>query len=393
LAVEKELNAADKAWETRRTEWIRTKEFLEFAKDFDFWQNSQEGKAELKGHQKKVDFVSKSLSKENLEKMSEEEFREVWKKLYATGIINEKGRDKFFQNNIINANGGFENVRSKLIDLLYGNDPLAERFEKGINEIKQFGDSTVSEILNNVYPDKCCMWNDKVKKAILILGIKKLVPKQFLENKSIRKADDYEKCIQLLSLIKDELSQYNVNDFYELDHFFWYVATRLFWRIQPGGDGGKWWDELRDNNIIAVNFDITEDLSKAEDISKVVKKYRPEKNVPTTTRQLEDLVDEIAIGDFVIANNGQSEIFGIGKITGSTRGAVGIMKLRKLLVLVPSIVQQKEIVAKIKNAEKKFKSQEIQLEIIKKNYQINKKNIIHIKSSILASAFSGKLVN
>jgi len=78
--------------------------------------------------------------------------------------------------------------------------------------------------------------------------------------------------------------------------------------------------------------------------------------------------------------------------TGSTREALGIMKLRKLSVLVPMPTQQKDIVKKIKNLEEKFQSQKKQFENIKNNYESKIKYINHIQSSVLDSAFSGKLI-
>jgi len=81
------------------------------------------------------------------------------------------------------------------------------------------------------------------------------------------------------------------------------------------------------------------------------------------------------------------------KTTGSTRTALGIMKLRKILVLIPPIIQQEEIVKKIKNLNEQFKSQKTQFENIKENYESKIKYMNHIQSSILNSAFTGKLVN
>ena len=65
----------------------------------------------------------------------------------------------------------------------------------------------------------------------------------------------------------------------------------------------------------------------------------------------------------------------------------------KIEFLLPSISDQKQITRNIKNAEEKFKEQKTQFEKIKQNYESRIKYIDHIQSSILGSAFSGKLVN
>jgi len=52
----------------------------------------------------------------------------------------------------------------------------------------------------------------------------------------------------------------------------------------------------------------------------------------------------------------------------------------------------KQIVQKIKSAEEKFQSQKKQFEKIKDNYDSKITYINHIQSSVLDSAFSGKLI-
>jgi type I restriction enzyme, S subunit len=60
---------------------------------------------------------------------------------------------------------------------------------------------------------------------------------------------------------------------------------------------------------------------------------------------------------------------------------------------IPSISVQRKIIQNIKSAEQKFKSQKKQFENIKNNYESKINYINHIQSSVLDSAFSGKLLN
>ena len=69
---------------------------------------------------------------------------------------------------------------------------------------------------------------------------------------------------------------------------------------------------------------------------------------------------------------------------------IGILK--KLPIPLPPLPIQKQIVQNIKNAEEKFKSQNTQFENIKENYENSIIYVNHIQSSILDTAFSGKLV-
>jgi restriction endonuclease S subunit len=68
-------------------------------------------------------------------------------------------------------------------------------------------------------------------------------------------------------------------------------------------------------------------------------------------------------------------------------------EIRDILIPLPLPQIQKQIVQNIKNIEGKFKEQKNQFENIKQNYELKIKYINHIQSSILDSAFSGKLVN
>jgi restriction endonuclease S subunit len=73
--------------------------------------------------------------------------------------------------------------------------------------------------------------------------------------------------------------------------------------------------------------------------------------------------------------------------------AFGITDFKKLLMPLPSITIQKQIIENIKTAEEKFQSQKGQFKNIKQRYESKIKYVDHIQSSILDSAFSGKLTN
>ncbi len=308
-----EPKPADKAWITMHKEMVKTTQLHQFAKDYVFWRTTDEGKTGMKEHEDKVKFIREKLSKEHIKSLTQEELLECYSKLYATSNIN--AHKPFFEKNVIKANGGFDYVKKELTELLHGEDEIEVRYEKGIANIKQFADSTISELINNIYPDRCCMWNDMVLKAIPILGLEKLIPKKILNGKTVRLAADYKKCNELMSYVMEEVSSYGITNFYLLDSLFWYTASRLYWRIQPG-EGGENWDEQQKNKIIGVSWDIKEDLSQVEDISEVVIKYRKKKSGQSkVSKQLKNFRDVVQIGDFVVANNGFSEILGVGKVT------------------------------------------------------------------------------
>ena len=94
---------------------------------------------------------------------------------------------------------------------------------------------------------------------------------------------------------------------------------------------------------------------------------------------------------YVSSNSFQNQIISTAKT-----GSLPILKKSKfsqLTLLLPSLLEQKQIIQNIKNAEEKFKSQKKQFENIKNNYESKINYINHIQSSVLDTAFSGKLVN
>lgn len=72
---------------------------------------------------------------------------------------------------------------------------------------------------------------------------------------------------------------------------------------------------------------------------------------------------------------------------------LSLASIRKTPVFLPSLPEQKKIVQKIKNIEKKFNNQITQFQKIKEKYEHRITYVNHIQSSILETAFSGNLVN
>ena len=81
------------------------------------------------------------------------------------------------------------------------------------------------------------------------------------------------------------------------------------------------------------------------------------------------------------------------KLVGSSQKTLSLKHIRSLLLVSPPLLIQKQIVQNIKSAEEKFQLQKKQFENIKNNYESKINYINHIQSSVLDSAFSGKLLN
>ncbi len=73
--------------------------------------------------------------------------------------------------------------------------------------------------------EKFCLWNDKPKTVLPFLGLTQL-PEKFFKYQ-LSSGDEYYQCVQYLAVIKDELTQYGVRDFIDLDIFFWHLCDDI----------------------------------------------------------------------------------------------------------------------------------------------------------------------
>ena len=172
------------AWQTRREEWANTPELKKFVTDFEHWIKTSEGKENVINHNKKSEIIREFFTEKNIEVASAEDFKNVYGKLYARRIDTSPDKpSEFVQNKFIKANGGLESFRSKLLQFIDPKKSHDEKFEYAIKNIKGFADATASEILTDMFPQDCFVWNDKVIMGIQILQIQRLVPKNSLKEK------------------------------------------------------------------------------------------------------------------------------------------------------------------------------------------------------------------
>lgn len=184
--------------------------------DFKNWISSDNGRKDMQDHKEHEHYFKEKLSPENLNKMTEGEFSEIWKKSWASNMWSNK--ERHVKDKIIAPNG-IEKIRQGLNLLLYGSEAFVSRYDKFRENVARFGVATISEFLNMIFPDKFCLWNDKPRTVLPFLGLNGLPDNLYRYNTAT--GDQYLRCIGYLDLIKSELSEFGIKDFIDLDAFFW----------------------------------------------------------------------------------------------------------------------------------------------------------------------------
>jgi len=200
-----------------------------YASEFKDWLKTPEGMLDYRDHKDQETYIKDRLSPDNIEKLTEDKFREIFKKLWASNYFRNK--DWLFDNRIIP--NGFDKIKNELIKLLYGNEAFENRYDEFRRNIKGLGPSSLTEILHFIFPEKYPLWNRTPKTVIPFLGLD-VPPDKFIKH-SFSKGAEYSQITRALMVIKNELTDFGIKDFIDLDVFFWHIFDDLMSK-EPGID-------------------------------------------------------------------------------------------------------------------------------------------------------------
>jgi hypothetical protein len=102
---------------------------------FNNWLNTEKGRNTITVHREHEKYFKDRLSSENIAKMTENEFSEVYKKLWASNMWRNK--DWYIKNKLIYPNG-LEKIKEELENLLYSNEELVWKFNNFRKNITGF---------------------------------------------------------------------------------------------------------------------------------------------------------------------------------------------------------------------------------------------------------------
>lgn len=153
-------------------------------------------------------------SKDKILKMDKKEFTKYVGKLWASQIW---GNKDYMVNKLIN-NNGFEELKEKLADFVWGDKDLESRWNYFRSEIKGLGPATMSEILCMVYPQKYMVWNRRAYVGLDYLGVPDLPRYNYQCD-----GEKYQELCKIAQSICEELKEAGLDraDLIMVDFFIW----------------------------------------------------------------------------------------------------------------------------------------------------------------------------
>ncbi|MEM0337737.1 MAG: hypothetical protein QW683_07475 [Candidatus Caldarchaeum sp.] len=191
-----------------------------FLPGFRRWLESDEAKSFLREREFREGEFRKLLDEKAIDQLSELEVRRIMGSLWAYRwwYNKEAAAEQVIEN------PGLDAFKSELKNLLYGDAPLAKRYDRFFEKVvKGVGPAGVTEILAFVNPSSYSIWNDKSRKALETLGLRGVLPTR----KYKISGSEYEKLNEVLKslfkLVYPNRADLNLLD---VDLFLYYVATK-----------------------------------------------------------------------------------------------------------------------------------------------------------------------
>lgn len=152
----------------------------------------------------RVNYFQRELPS-RLPSLSEADVDELVRKLWSSRFWGNKE----YLVQLIIAKNGLDHLRQELTHLLDVKIPVMERYARFSHEVDRLGGpASLTEMLAYLHPDRCGIWNGKVREALALLGLESLVD----VNKYQLSAGEYEAFNQVLELLAAELRSHGLPD-------------------------------------------------------------------------------------------------------------------------------------------------------------------------------------
>lgn len=149
--------------------------------------------------------------------------------------------------------------------------------------------------------------------------------RDYLENHfniKVSKCPNGEEYLELLEKIKNAIKESKkVNSIVELSHKGWIEASkkseRKVWLYSPG-ENAIYWDKCIDEKRVFIGWDELGDLTNKSDVEFIMQelKLKYDNDNPIMSKcAVDDFVNNMNIGDIIIAKKGKRKLLGYGEIT------------------------------------------------------------------------------
>lgn len=161
-----------------------------------------------------------SWTKTKIQNMNEDEFVEYIGKLWSMLVW---GNKRYIANKIIESNG-FTNIKEQLINLLYGNESIIQRWDKFYKSIKHIGPSSMSELLSYINPEEYVICNKVTCDCFSYLGVENVPIYNYQYT-----GETYKRLCDVSKEIKKEIEKEGIKevDLLVVDYMFWDIVYPL----------------------------------------------------------------------------------------------------------------------------------------------------------------------
>lgn len=193
----------------------------EWGRKYQAHSKTADGIGDKRMRMQRRDCLNELLSENSLESMGEGDLIEMCCKMWAFKRF--WGSKQILRNMILKPNG-IRNIRNGLRELLYGEGEINKRFDK-FQSTKGFAASSISEILNFVFPSEYFLWNSTIKGVLTKIDAS-ILPDGIVEH-GVRTGMEYVEYVQAMVPVRKALEAHGVHDFVDLGAVFWYMQKEI----------------------------------------------------------------------------------------------------------------------------------------------------------------------